>query len=172
MKRYFTILVAMIVLVSLQAFGQYQIRNIPVVLDPEKEDYVSDYLIQKLTPRNFLPTALPIGADINSKGPERLLSDDGFEIINISNGSQFQSETWIQVNPHNPDVIIASCNDSRYNGGNYKMASYTSTDKGRTWTTSTTPANLNLYFGHPSGEGGLTNVDPGLGFDSKGKMIK
>jgi hypothetical protein len=170
MKRFLLVLGALLALVGASVYAQYEIRNTPVVLDPEKEDYVRDYLKIKLTPRHLLPTALPLGADPNRKGPERLMSEDGFEIINISNASQFQSETWIQVNPHNPDVVVASCNDSRYNGGNYRMGAFTSTDQGKTWSQSTTPPNLGLYIDHPGADGGLTNVDPGLGYDTEGNV--
>lgn len=168
MKKFLLLMGALIVLLSLQVYAQYEIRNVPLVLDPAKEDQVKDYLKMKLHSNHLKPMPLPEGADPTRKGPERLLSDDGFEIINISNANQFQSETWIHINPHDPDVIIAACNDSRYNHGNYNMASFTSTDRGKTWDGSITPNNLDLWISHPGQGGGLTNVDPGLGFDSQG----
>ena len=97
----------------------------------------------------------------------RILNESGFELINISPGNNAQSETWIAINPRNPENIIATSNDNMYMTGDYRMSSWASTDGGKTWKHSTTPPNKGLLINQLQG-GSMTIFDPGIAFDSEG----
>lgn len=103
----------------------------------------------------------------------RLLNQEGgFELVNISPGENMQSETWIAINPKNPNNIIATANDYKFIGGyqNYRMSSWRSMDGGKTWLHATTAANLNAYIGRAS-TGGMTIFDPGVAFNADGNAL-
>jgi hypothetical protein len=144
-------------------FAQLEYRIIPPLIDPE---FTQKYSLRDIV----LPREVP-PLDKLEKGPERILTPGGFEIINIVNGGGGQSETFIAYHPLNPNIIVAAANDMRYNSSasGYRMAAYYSTDGGRTWSTSLTPKNADVFIPTPT-SGGLTNVDPGLAFDSKGNL--
>ncbi len=143
--------------------SQYEYRFLPPLIDAEFHHKNS---LQNIVRPKELPPADQFG-----KGPEKILSPGGFQIINIVNASGGQTETFITRHPFNPNIIVAAANDMRYNSpaSGYRMASYYSTDGGTTWTTSLTPKNADVFIPTPS-SGGLTNVDPGLAFDSKGNL--
>lgn len=101
---------------------------------------------------------------------DKILSDDGFELVNISPGNNAQSETWIAINPTDPNNIIATANDNAYMWGEYKMSAWFSTDGGKTWAHRNTPKNKGVFFDAPQ-SGSMTIFDPGIGFDSKGNAI-
>lgn len=92
---------------------------------------------------------------------------EGFELVNISPGNNAQSETWIAINPANPNNIIATANDNNYMFGDYKMSSWASTDGGRTWKHANTPANRGLLIDR-LGSNTMTIFDPSIAFDSDG----
>lgn len=108
------------------------------------------------------------GKEADLRGPDRLLNaENGIEIINITPYSPDQSETWMVINPNNPNVIVTGSNDSRYNGGaNRSMSAQSSTDGGKTWRTSTTPPVPTSVINFSQG----TNFDPCFAFDSKGNV--
>ncbi len=103
------------------------------------------------------------------KGPDKILTDNGIEIVNLSQGNNNQSETWITYNPLNPDNVIAGANDYYYLSvqTGYKMSAYATFDGFKTWNHSATPDNNGLYINIPSGFDMLV-YDPGLTFDSRG----
>ncbi len=155
-------------LLSVNLFSQMDGRKLPPSLDVEQfgkpqilklKDY---YKAGKLPPEAF----------IEQKLPDNLMTPTGVSLINMSGNSGHQSETWISINPNNPLQIVGSSNDYRYNdmSSGYRMAAYYTIDGGKTWKTSTTPRNLDLWIKRPA-QGGLTNFDPGLAFDTKGNIF-
>ncbi|OGU57530.1 MAG: hypothetical protein A2X64_04695 [Ignavibacteria bacterium GWF2_33_9] len=102
----------------------------------------------------------------------RIQNDEGFDLINITNGNDSQSETWIAINPSNPQNIIATSNDNKYISGyqGYKMNSWFTLDGGQSWTSSPTPSNIDVYISKPS-TNNMTIFDPGVAFDSKGNCV-
>ncbi|MCX7879615.1 MAG: T9SS type A sorting domain-containing protein [Ignavibacteria bacterium] len=162
MKRIFTLFVInFLVLFHLRA--QFEYRILSPILDIESAT--------KLTWSDIFRPIDSLPKELFDKGPDRILTQTGIEIINIINSGGGQSETFIVRHPTNPNHIVASSNDMRYNtmSSGYRMAAYYSTDGGKSWSTSLTPPNLNVFVSPPS-SGGLTNVDPGLAFDSKGHL--
>lgn len=156
------------ILFSLNLFSQFDARKLPYSIDVEEtgkpfkmrmKDY---YKAGKLPPEAF----------IEHKLPDNLMSQTGVKLINMSGNSGHQSETWISINPMNPLQIVGSSNDYRFNdmSSGYKMAAYYTTDGGNTWKLSTTPRNMDLWIKRPS-QGGMTNFDPGLAFDTKGNIF-
>ncbi|MGC9079015.1 MAG: T9SS type A sorting domain-containing protein [Candidatus Kapaibacteriota bacterium] len=157
------LVVFFVLIVVSPILSQLEVRNFPPLLDAEYS--------QKLRWQDVVrPKEIP-PADKLEKGPERILTPSGIEIINIVNSGGGQSETFITANPLNPNNIVAAANDMRYNtsSAGYRMAAYYSTDGGKTWAISLTPRNADVFIPTPS-NGGLTNVDPGLAFDSKGNV--
>lgn len=144
-------------------FAQYEYRLLSPIIDAESSA-VLDYK------QIFRPKEIP-PIEMFSKGPDKIATSSGIQIINIVNSSGGQSETFIVHNPFNANNIVATANDMRYNTGSagYRMAAYYSTDGGQTWSISLTPPNKDVFIPTPTG-GGLTNVDPGLAFDSKGNL--
>ena len=97
----------------------------------------------------------------------RILNPDGFELVNISPGNNAQSETWIAINPTNPNNIIATSNDNMYMTGTYRMSSWASLDGGKTWTHANTPPNRGYVIDLRQG-GSMTIFDPTITFDTEG----
>lgn len=160
MKKIFVLLW---LLIPSFVLSQYEYRLLSPIIDAEKSAYLKFNQV-------FRPKELP-PPEMFSKGPEKILTNSGIPIINIVNSFGGQSETFIVYNPLNPNNIVASANDIRYNSSSagYRMAAYYSTDGGQTWSVSLTPPNKDVFVPTPS-QGGLTNVDPGLAFDSKGNL--
>lgn len=100
----------------------------------------------------------------------KILTESGITLVNISPGNNAQTETWIAINPTDPENIIATSNDNYYLGGrdNWRMSSWWSKDGGLTWTHSPTPPNQGTFYEYISSEGGNTIFDPGVCFDSEG----
>ncbi len=96
-----------------------------------------------------------------------ILTEAGFELVNISPGNNAQSETWMAINPKDPMNLIATANDNNYMYGDYKMSSWASTDGGRTWSHANTPANRGLLIDKIAGKS-MTIFDPGLVYDTDG----
>ena len=104
----------------------------------------------------------------------RFQSEQGFEVINISqsaNWTNAQTETWMAINPTNPQNLIATSNDNHYLSGRdgWRMSAFSTTDGGKNWKHSKTPSNEGLAFS-TVGTGG-TIFDPGIAFDSKGNAF-
>ncbi len=147
------------------SFAQLEYRLIPPIVDPE-------FNATKTLPQVFRPRFTP-PADGFQKGPDVILTSSGIQIINIVDGGGGQSETYITIDPKNLNRIIASANDMRYNttSARYRMAAYYSEDGGKTWKTTLTPPNQDVFISLPTTPGsGLTNVDPGLAFDAEGNV--
>lgn len=166
-KKLLFFTVVMNIIITANLLSQLDGRKLPPSLDVEQygkpqilrlKDY---YKAGKLPPEAF----------IEQKLPDNLMTPTGVNLINMSGNSGHQSETWITINPMNPLQIVGSANDYRYNdiSSGYRMAAYYTTDGGNTWRTSTTPRNLDLWIQRPK-QGGLTNFDPGLAFDTKGNI--
>lgn len=110
-----------------------------------------------------------VPAEVLKEVPQQLTtqSPDGFTLVNISPGANAQSETWIAINPVDPNNIIATSNDNQYMWGDYKMSSWASTDGGKTWKHANTPANKGYIINQLSGES-MTIFDPSITFDTDG----
>ncbi|MCX7909026.1 MAG: T9SS type A sorting domain-containing protein [Ignavibacteria bacterium] len=160
MKKNFLLL---FLVITSPVFSQLEFRSIPKLIDVEYYNKLN--LSDIVKPRELPPL------EYFEKGPERILTQSGIEIINIINGGGGQSETFIARHPNNPNIIVAASNDMRYNSASsgFRMAAYYSTNGGKTWSTSLTPKNADVFIPTPS-SGGMTNVDPGLAFDSKGNL--
>ncbi|MFH1050473.1 MAG: T9SS type A sorting domain-containing protein [bacterium] len=166
-KNLFTIIILLIIS-TCYAFSQFEIRNLPYFMDQAWHNKPKDYV----RTAHLKPYPMPAYAEKLKPGPAKIQSKSGIELINISEASSHQSETFITINPLNPNNIVVGSNDYRYNGqgSGYRMVAFYSTDAGNTWNESTTPSNLNLgLITYPQG-GGCTNVDPGIGFDSQGNV--
>ncbi|MFN3307263.1 MAG: hypothetical protein ACK42Z_08780, partial [Candidatus Kapaibacteriota bacterium] len=109
-------------LISNTLFSQYEYRFLPPLI--EAEFHHNNSLHSIVRPKELPP------ADQFSKGPEKILTPAGFQIINIVNANGGQTETFITRHPFDPNVIVAAANDMRYNSpaSGYRMASYYSTD--------------------------------------------
>lgn len=154
---------------TLASYGQYTSSNWPTYpYDPAYE------LGQKELPvfrkptgvAKFIPNRIPDYVWNQKVSKERILGPDGIQMIPVAPYYADQSETWIAINPANPNNIIASSNDSRYNGANgkYYMPGYYTLDGGQTWKEAITPENPFLV---PNGS--ATIFDPGIFFDSQGR---
>ena len=166
-RKLLSLVLLMLILVSFDINAQYDARRIPVILD--NEYYLEPPVSIKSKAQIYWPTSeFPKNLDKKFKA-ERLLSDDGIELIPVTTAPG-QSENWIALDPNNPDIIVSGSNDFRYNGngGQYKMGAYYSKDGGLTWSESTTPNNLGLYIEWPGNGFGMTNFDPGVTFDDEG----
>ncbi len=167
MRRFLTLFVLLAIISTISATAQYDARQIPGYL---RYDYKQPTAV-------FGKARVFVRGDRNLNGPkldipEYILSEDGFVIKNISGTNGAQDETWVVYNPANPKNIVAASNNTRYNhaGVGYKMAAYYTKDGGETWKISTTPSNMNVYIPRPP-SGGMTNFDPGLAFDSQGRLF-
>jgi hypothetical protein len=81
---------------------------------------------------------------------------------------QAQNETWVSVNPHNADQLIAGYNDYRRGDGTCGI-SY-STDGGRHWADATAPNGFvrGTAFGDKPRQYFQSGGDPGIAWDSRG----
>ncbi len=154
--------------------AQYEYRNISILMRPEKSLSQEQLGMIKWNYQNYFK-GRPIPAEVYKKFEkqpprDRILNENGFELVNVSNAAAGQHETWIALNPTDPDNIIATSNDSRYliPSGGYKMPAFYTKDGGDTWTESTTPSNFDLYIDTPDNEWDMTIFDPGITFDANG----
>jgi len=150
--------------------AQYEARLTPGYLQPEvyQNDIQSNEVLWRLN--HLKPQKVPASAWKMYQKRDRILQSSGIELINCTNGPLSQDETWMVINPNNPKQLIASSNDTRYNGsGGYRMAAYYSHDGGSTWKTSTTPNNVDIWIKQEPGYG-FTNFDPGLAFDHQNNL--
>ncbi len=166
MRRFFSLLSLMLIIGTLAVTAQYDGRQLPAFM---KYNYKAPKML-------FGKARVLIRGDRYINGPkldipDQIMSEDGFRITNISGKHGTQDETWITYNPTNPKNIVASSNNTRYNhaGVGYKMAAYYTTDGGATWAVSTTPKNMGVYIDKPA-QGGMTNFDPGMAFDTQGNL--
>lgn len=170
MKKFFLLSIALLFAFS-AAKSQTPFEqefSTPYYLDAERFDNPPD----RIDCRRFKSYDPPAYLMKNKPAKERILTDQGFELVNVSNGNHHQSETWIAINPADPSKLIAASNDYRYNNPNsgYRMPAYFSNDGGQTWVTRTFPGNLGIWIDMPTG-GGCTIVDPGVDFDSEGNAV-
>lgn len=153
------------ILAQLPVQAQYDARHLPFFLDVNKQDALP--LSRKPTlwmkAPNYPPEAYKW---VSPRLQANLVSPDGFTIANASNASLDQTETWVAINPQDPNNIVAGSNDSEYNGGKgYRMTAFVTHDGGKTWKRTLLPDNTK--FGTAT-NGGATNFDAALCFDQKG----
>jgi hypothetical protein len=144
--------------------SQQEIRHLPYFLDQAWSNKPADYFrTAHLKPYPVPPEAYKI-----KPGPPKIQTTNGIELINISQESLHQSETYIKINPTNPDNIVVGSNN--YNYISDRMSSYMSSDGGKTWQTAITPSNKDLGYIEVDPTSSKTTVDPGIGFDSEGNV--
>ncbi len=166
MKLKITYLVFLIV-GTINLFSQIEIRRLPYYLDYRWHNKPADYV----RTAHLKPYPMPAYAYKIKPGPPKIQTESGIELINISQASSHQSECFIKINPKDPNNIVIGSNDYRYNSSvaGFKMSAFYSFDGGNTWRHSTTPSNLDLgVISYPTQDGGATNVDPGIAFDTEG----
>lgn len=166
MKRFITILIVFAFSGSL-VFSQWDARQTPYYISAESITDVPIFAKHHAYIRGDVPLN-----NTKWKIPDKMLTENGFKLINISGNQGSQDETWITINPSNPLNIVGSSNNIRYNHGGvgYKMSGYYTLDGGKTWAVSTTPSNINKYISAPS-NGSMTNFDPTQAFDTKGNLL-
>ena len=173
MKKLIIILILIFTLTALNSNAQYVKNKIPHYLYQgfEKHYLENDYILNPLVKRVMHKPAPPEWAKYKPS-TTRIMNGEGFELINITNGNDAQSETWIAINPTNPNNLIATANDNKYIGGyqNWRMSSWFSLDAGQTWEHTTTPPNIGVYINYPP-KGGMTIFDPGVAFDTEGNAV-
>lgn len=154
-----------VVLSALRLAAQYDARTVPLYLRPAEE--LEGVSFRKPSFWVKAPQYPPGTEKHVSRYQQGLVSPDGFPIANACNGVPYdQTETWIVVNPRDPNNIIANSNDMQYNGPNgYRMTAFVTKDGGRTWNRYLLPSNASI--GRAAG-GGQTNFDPALAFDADG----
>lgn len=167
MRRFTFLVLALGCIGGVRLSAQYDARCVPIYLRPSVEQ--DNVGFRKPTMWMKAPSYPPGTEKHVSRFLNGLVSPDGFPIANASVGAPYdQTETWIAVNPLDPNNIVANSNDTQYNGINgYRMTAFVSKDGGRTWTRTLLPSNANI--GTPAG-GGQTNFDPALAFDADGNL--
>ncbi len=162
---------AIVLLLFSKAEAQYEARLMPGYLDAEvyADEVMSNDVRWRIN--HIRPQKIPASAWKMKSGTDKIMQESGIELINCTKSQLSQDETWMTINPYNPAQIVASSNDSRYNGsgGQYKMAAYYSHDGGANWSTSLTPNNVGKWLEPASGVH-FTNFDPGLAFDHEGNI--
>jgi hypothetical protein len=88
--------------------------------------------------------------------------------VDLHGRGQAANETWISVNPKNPEQLIAGYNDYRRGDGTCGI-SY-STDGGRHWSDATTPNGFvrGTAYGNAPRQYFQASGDPGIAWDSRG----
>jgi hypothetical protein len=171
-KKLLILIISALVFGGVNTFSQFAKSKLPNYLKPEyKAFYLSHPEI--VNPLQMVKWK-PIPPEWAKYKPEQtvLQNDAGFSLINITNGNDAQSETWIAINPKDPNNIIATANDNHYLSGyqNWRMNSWVTFDGGQTWNSSPTPPNLNVYIAPPA-NGGMTIFDPGIAFNTQGQAV-
>ncbi len=148
---------------------QYAKERIPFYLDAQFNE--QDIQMHTSNGEILYPNPIPAEAYKMKPRPEKMLSASGVTVRNISpNAWGHQSETWITIDPNNPDNLIATANDVRYmsKSSGFRMSAWYSKDGGKTWKHSLTPKADGVYISiNQSG----TIFDPGIAFNSKGEAI-
>ena len=173
MKKINLLIFGFLFLFVFESNAQFKKYSIPNYLTPEFDEYYLDNpAMPTIFMRKVVHTDVPPEIAKYVPTQTRIQTADGFELINISKGSDSQSETWIAINPKNPQNIIATANDNQAltGVGNWRMSSWVTFDGGQNWTFKPTPANGGLYIDRPS-NGGLTIFDPGVAFDADGNAL-
>lgn len=167
-RKYIFFLLMLNISVSTELFSLWQPYNVPDYIRADYFERFPDFY--KYPINGKLKYYEPTAEDLKFVPAETsLLSSDGIEVINLSSSfPNAKTETWMAINPFNPDNLIATCNDNAYLGGfdGFRMTAFVSKDAGRSWTHRPTPSNRGEWF-TPSGNA-ATIFDPGVGFDSKG----
>lgn len=153
-------------------FAQFDARTLPFFLDVTRQDALPQFRTPtawmrapKYPPEVYKKTNYLQGGSVTSPDGFRIsLASVNSTDPNVSAPAD-QTETWVAVNPNNPDNIIAGSNDSQYNGNPYRMTAFVTFDGGKTWRRTLLPENSS--YGKSAG-GGSTNFDPGICFDTKG----
>lgn len=168
MKRLILTTFGILLFALISAFSQTEIRNLPYYLDVRWHSKPDDYV----RTAHLKPTPMPPEARKLPPAPERIQTEQGVELINISQAPSHQSECYIVISPFDPSNIVVASNDYRFmnKSAGYRMVNFYSTDGGKTWDEARTPRFLDYELIEYPEEGGATIVDPGLGFDGKGNL--
>jgi len=109
---------------------------------------------------------------IQTYGCPNVFSKPGFANnvrVNQDCGFRFQSEEWVAVNPVDPNVIVASTNDSKYFGN--RTSVHFSLDGGRHWGDSELPVGRVAIGSVPGGQWSFDAItDPAHTWDSQGNL--
>ncbi len=147
--------------------AEYVKDRIPFYLDVDFNKEILD--MNTANGQVLYPVPIPAEAYKMKPRPDNILSSSGVKLVNISpNSAAHQSETWITIDPNNPDNLIATANDLRYMSHPFNMSAWYSKDGGKTWGHSLTP-NANGVYITVTGSG--TIFDPGIAFNSKGEAF-
>jgi hypothetical protein len=168
MKKYLFIVLLLSIVLGSDAYSQWRPYGVPSYI---RAGYFEDFPDFYKFPINgriryYEPTAEDLKYVPNET---RFLSNDGIEVVNVSSSfPNAKTETWMAINPNNPDNLIATCNDNAFLGGfqGFRMSAFVSKDGGRNWTHNPTPSNSGQWFS-PTGTQ-ATIFDPGVGFDLDG----
>ena len=171
LKRMFTLSLILLIALGLNSYSQKVKSKIPYFI---KADVFEKYpgfekrpLYEKLKHYPTTPEQLKFKPD-----QTRFLSNDGVEMVNVSSMWQdAQTETWIAINPTDPNNIICTSNDNAYLGGfdGFRMSAFVTTDGGATWFHTATPSNTGQWI-TPLSKYAATIFDPSVSFDSKGNL--
>lgn len=177
MKR--ILILSLILLFGITAYSKSPIKTdyiLPSYLNAEFDEhkfdtkeiigYINTNGKTKYVDMRFAPKSEPMLLDEDLTGT--YITPDGIEIVNLvqlatpgDNGNQ--SETWIAVNPTNPNNAVATCNFQTWS---HKMTAYYTHDGGKTWAMSKTDNHSKLISG-----GSTTIFDPAIDFNSKGELL-
>lgn len=170
MKKYFYYVILISFLIGTEAISQWKADGVPKYFRADYFEQYPDFYKHPINGkiRYYEPTA----EDLKSVPDQtKFLSDDGIEVVNLSSSFlNAKTETWMAINPSNPDNLIATSNDNAFLSGyqGFRMTSFVSKDGARSWVHSPTPANSGQWF-TPTGTQ-ATIFDPAIDFDTKGNV--
>lgn len=170
MKKYVIYLVLLGVILSTEAYSLWRPDLVPNYLRAEFFEQFPDFYRYPINGR-IRHHNTPIEDLKYVPEQTRFLSSDGIEVVNVSSSfPDAKTETWMAINPLNPDNVIATSNDNRYLGGfqGFRMSAFVTKDGGKNWVHSPTPANTGQWF-TPKGTA-ATIFDPGISFDRDGNV--
>ncbi|MDT3739021.1 MAG: T9SS type A sorting domain-containing protein [Candidatus Kapabacteria bacterium] len=170
MKKYILFVILLSFLSGINANSQWRADGVPSYIRADYFEQFPDFykypINGKLRHYQATPEELKFVPD-----QTKFLTNDGIEVINLSSSfPNAKTETWMAINPSNPNNLVATCNDNAFLGGagGFKMSAFVTTDGARNWTHRPTPANTGQWI-TPSGNQ-ATIFDPAVTFDSKGNV--
>ncbi|MBX3044354.1 MAG: T9SS type A sorting domain-containing protein [Candidatus Kapabacteria bacterium] len=170
MKKYTFYILLVTILFGAEAQSQWRPYGVPEYI---KAEYFENFPNFYQYPINGRLRHFPTPPEDLKYVPEqtRFLSSDGIEIVNASSSfPDAKTETWMAINPLDPNNLIATSNDNRFLGGfqGFRMSAFVTKDGGRNWVHSPTPANSGHWI-TPQGSR-ATIFDPGITYDHEGNV--